>query len=213
MKKKVLNIFAFATVVIAIVSFKNSDTKIENNSTEAKALVENEFASEYIVDITASSIEWKGSKPTGTHNGTIKLSNGTFKAEGNAISSGTFTMDMSSLKDADGNTRLEGHLKSDDFFDIEKFPNAKFVVTGINNRTGKTMLIGNLTIKDKTNAISFPITVKSNEDTVIITSETFIIDRSKWNVRYGSKSFFDNLGDKFISDEVELKINVVAKKA
>jgi polyisoprenoid-binding protein YceI len=113
----------------------------------------------------------------------------------------------------EGNGKLKGHLMSADFFNVEAFPNAKFEVTGITTVDGKTMLSGNLTMKEATNNISIPVTTSMNGDTMTLTSETFTIDRSKWNVQYGSKSFFDNLGDKFINDDIELKVNLVAQKA
>ncbi len=210
MKKRILNAIAIAVVALAIVSFTNNTAQIENNAIKKSILITNSFPSFYSVDTDLSTIEWKGFKPTGSHNGSIKLSEGSFVAEKNKLSSGTFTIQMSSLKEADGNTRLEGHLKSDAFFDIEKYPNANFKITGFTTKADKTMLIGDLTLKDKTNSIRFPVTVTSNENSMTLVSETFTIDRSKWNVRYGSKSFFDNLGDKFINDNIELKINISA---
>ena len=75
------------------------------------------------------------------------------------------------------------------------------------------MLSGNLTLKDVKNNVTFPVSVSNNGNTITLTSETFSIDRTKWNVQYGSKSIFDNLGDKFINDDIELKIMVKANKA
>ena len=115
--------------------------------------------------------------------------------------------------DKEGNAKIVGHLKSPDFFDVEKYPNAKFEITGMNETEGKTMLSGNLTLKDATNNITFPVSVTNENDSISLVSETFTIDRSKWNVTYGSKSFFDNLGDKFINDDIELKVRVKAAKS
>ena len=212
MKKRFLSLFAIVAIALIAVSFAK-DNITTQTPTEETVLSATDFFADYTVDTDASFVTWKGTKPTGSHNGTIKLSEGIFAADGNTIASGTFTIDMASLKDADGNKRLEGHLKNEQFFDVEKFPNAKFVVTGISKDGEETMLHGDLTLKDKTNGVAFPITVTDNGSAMTISSETFVIDRSKWNVKYGSKSFFDNLGDRFISDEVELKINVVAKKS
>ena len=94
-------------------------------------------------------------------------------------------------------------VKSPDFFDVEQFPSAAFEVTGLEEKDGKTWLSGNLTLKDKKNNVTFPVTLNSNNGQYSITSEVFTIDRSKWDVKYGSKSFFDNLGDKFINDDIE----------
>ena len=116
-------------------------------------------------------------------------------------------------KEKEGNAKLTGHLTSADFFNVEEYPVAKFVVTEMTTVDGKPMLSGNLTMKDATNNISFPVSTEMNGDMMTLTSETFTIDRSKWNIKHGSKSFFDNLGDKFINDDIELKVTLVANKA
>ena len=116
-------------------------------------------------------------------------------------------------EDDEYNAKLAGHLKSDDFFDVEKFPSAAFEVTGFEMKDGKSWLSGNLTLKEKKNNVTFPVTVGSADGQFSITSEVFTIDRSKWDVKYGSKSFFYYLGDKFINDDIELKISVKAKKS
>ena len=147
------------------------------------------------------------------------MDNGVFTTNDGKLHSGTFLINMASLKVTDipaeepGNGKLAGHLKSADFFDVEKFPNAAFEVTGSEDKDGKTMLSGNLSLKGVENNITFPVTVSNEGDMMSITSEAFTIDRSKWNVKYGSKSFFDDLGDKFINDEIELQITVKAKKS
>ncbi|HAT65925.1 MAG TPA: lipid-binding protein, partial [Flavobacteriaceae bacterium] len=78
---------------------------------------------------------------------------------------------------------------------------------------GKTMVSGNLTIKDKTHNISFPATISMEGNVLKLTSETFTIDRTQWGVNFGSKTVFDNLGEKFISDDIELTVNLVANKS
>ena len=115
--------------------------------------------------------------------------------------------------DKEGNGKLVGHLKSADFFDVEKFPSAAFTVTGYEMVDGKGMLSGNLKMKDKENNVTFPVSMTVDGDSFTLTSETFTIDRSKWDVRYGSKSFFDDLGDKFIDNDIELKVMLSAKKS
>ncbi len=209
MKHKILSLAAIIVVAITIVSFTSNTTKIDtktNISTFPTVFV----ASQYAVDINTSTIAWKGSKPTGYHGGTIKLLKGNFSAKKNKLSAGTFTIEMASIKEAYDNKRLEGHLKGEHFFDVEAYPTATFEVTGFDKENGKTMLTGDFTMKGKTNSISFPVTVSNAGDNITLISETFTIDRSKWNVRYGSKSFFDNLGDRFISDDIELKIDITA---
>ena len=217
MKTSFLKIFA----IVALISFTSCGEKAKEAETTAKeeAAVAEVTATTYKANTDQSMIEWKGFKPTGSHTGTIAIMDGIVNVNEGAIESGSFAIDMNSIVVTDipaedeDNGKLKGHLMSGDFFDVETYPNAKFEVTGIANVEGKTMPSGNLTLKDATNNISFPVATEINGDTMTLKSETFTIDRSKWNVKYGSKSFFDNLGDQFINDDMELKITLVANKA
>jgi polyisoprenoid-binding protein YceI len=207
--------------VLAFISFTNCNDKAkEAETTKAEeAAVAELTALTYKTHTDKSMIEWKGFKPTGSHNGTIGVTDGIVTVNDGAIESGNFNIDMNSIVVTDipveneGNGKLVGHLKHSDFFDVESFPNAKFEVTGMETIAGKTMLSGNLTLKDATNNISFSVVTKMDGDMMTLTSDTFTIDRSKWNIKHGSKSFFDNLGDKFINDNIELKVTLVASKA
>lgn len=209
MRTKFLKFLTIAAIGVAIVSCKNKAD--EATTTEAEEVAVSEASStKYMVNTDESVIEWTGHKPTGKHNGTINLESGVFTVNDSKIESGTFMITMNSLKDNDGSEKLEGHLKSADFFEVEKYPNAAFDVTGYEMVDGKAMLSGNLTLKDAKNNVTFPVTSSQDGNTFTLTSEMFTIDRSKWNVKYGSKSFFDDLGDKFINDDIELKITVKA---
>lgn len=164
------------------------------------------------VDATNSTINWKGYKPTGSHNGTINLLSGDLKMEEGEVIGGSFIVDMSTIKDADGSAKLEGHLKSEDFFDSEAYTTSKFEITGSDNKDGKTYVTGNMTIKNVTKKITFPATVSVKGDTVTLTSETFQINRTDFNIKYKSKSFFNNLKEKFINDEFDLQVIIIATK-
>ncbi|RMZ50423.1 YceI family protein [Flavobacteriaceae bacterium PRS1] len=212
MKKNIFNLLIIVATGIAIVGCKNKAEEVTTTNTETAMLAEYDDVT-YTVNVDESTIEWQGFKPTGSHKGTINIETGTFTTNDGKIQSGSFVIDMSSIKESEDNARLEGHLKSADFFDIEKFPTAGFKISGLVSKDGNTMLSGNLTIKDTTNNVTFPVTVVLEDDTLTLSSEVFTIDRSKWNVRYGSKSFFDNLKDKFINDDIELKIVIKAKKS
>ena len=215
------NIAKILTVIILTLSLvgckdkaKEADTKEAETAAEVQAT-----SVKYIADASASTIEWKGFKPTGTHNGTINIETGVFNVVDGNVDSGTFLINMKSIAvsdipaDNEGNGKLVGHLSNADFFDVEKFPSAAFEITGLSNVEGKDMLSGNLTLKDVKNNVTFPVTVATVGNELTITSEAFTIDRTKWNVQYGSKSIFDNLGDKFINDDIELKITVKATKS
>jgi polyisoprenoid-binding protein YceI len=100
--------------------------------------------------------------------------------------------------------------KEGDFFNVMQYPTATFEVTGVADEAGKTMMSGNLTMLSISQNISFPVQVTSQDNMIQVKSETFTIDRTKWGINYGSKSIFDNLGDKFINDNMEITIDVTA---
>ena len=163
------------------------------------------------VNIEKSVVTWKGYKVLGSHNGTIRISEGelTFGDEG--LTGGNFMIDMTSLNCTDleagkGKEKLEGHLKSDDFFGVNTYPTANFEITKVVSRgkEGEYKIVGNLTIKETTKEIKFNATVKENQ-----AMAEFKVDRSEYDIRYGSGSFFDNLGDNTIYDEFDLNINLV----
>lgn len=170
----------------------------------------------YTVDTDASKVEWLGEKVTGEHNGTVSLKEGNFTFEDGKLTGGTFTVDMTTItcEDLSGEYKgkLEGHLKSDDFFGVEKYPTSTFVITkAVPQGPGRYKVIGNITIKETTEEIQFPATLEEKDGQVVGTAE-LTIDRSKFNIRYGSGSFFDNLGDKTIYDNFGLTVNIVASK-
>jgi polyisoprenoid-binding protein YceI len=165
--------------------------------------------SQYKIDSQKSKITWLGKKVTGQHAGTINLSEGTLAVKGNKITGGSFTIDMASLKDEGANARLESHLKSDDFFSTEKFPKASFVTTKIEAKQGDQYLVkGNLTIKGITNEVEFPATVQVSKGLVNAKAK-IVVDRTKFDIKYRSGNFFENLGDKIIEDNFELNVELV----
>jgi polyisoprenoid-binding protein YceI len=218
MKNNLFSILFMSVLSISIIGCK--DKAKEAETTEAEEVTEVSVAAQkYAVKLDASSIAWTGFKPTGSHNGTIGIETGVLSTEDGKISGGSFVIDMSTITvldipaDDEGNGKLVGHLTSPDFFDVEKYPKANFEITGLEEVDGKMMLSGNLTLKEAKNNVTFPVSVTHDGDSMTLTSETFTIDRTKWNVEYGSKSIFDNLGDKFINDDIELTIKVMATKA
>jgi polyisoprenoid-binding protein YceI len=162
-------------------------------------------------DAEKSKLLWLGEKVTGQHTGTINLQSGWLNWQDNKIVSGEFSIDMASLKDSEANERLEGHLKSEDFFGVEKYPTAKLVVTGSTSfEKGSGVVNGTLTIKGVTNPIEFKSAMQKKEDGVWFFAN-IVVDRTKYNIKYGSGSFIDNLGDKTIYDEFKLKVSLLVK--
>ena len=220
MRKIILNLLLIAAVSSTAVSCKDNKTGGATNAEDAA--MASEMASDYDVSPSASEITWKGTKPTGSHNGTIKILSGTISVGNDILEAGEFVIDMTTISSDDlvgeDKASLEAHLmgtvqgKEGDFFDVTKYPTAKFVFTDITDNDGKKMINGNLTIKEDTKNVSFPATVSMDGNQLTITSESFNIDRTEWNVNYGSNSVFDDLGDKFISDAIELQVKIVANK-
>jgi polyisoprenoid-binding protein YceI len=167
----------------------------------------------YTVDVEKSSLTWIGKKLTGGHNGTIALQSGNLLFDGKKLSGGNFAIDMATIKDADKSERLEGHLKADDFFGVDKFATSTFVIKKVTQSGNKLNVSGNLTIKGVTQAVSFPATLAWNTDgSVTATAEKIVVDRTKFGIKYRSKGMFPDIGDKMIYDDFELAVKLVAKK-
>lgn len=217
MKSTFLKISLMAFIAMGAFACKNNEKNADMPVEEAAEATE--AAVTYNVDTAASQIKWEGAKPTGTHHGTINLSSGTIAVNNGTVEAGNFVIDMNSITDEDltgeEKANLEAHLKGTvegkegDFFNVKEYPTAKFELTGVENDIVK----GNLTIREKTHAIEFPATATMDGDKIMVKSETFEIDRTKWDVNYGSKSIFPNLGDKFINDEIKITVSLVATKA
>lgn len=171
------------------------------------------YAGSQKVDASKSTVKWLGKKVTGEHFGSISVKEGNLEVANGKVTGGKVVIDMNSMlvediTDAGMNGKLLGHLKSDDFFGVASFPTSELVITKVESNGNSHTFSGNLTIKGITQPASFTATsAKDGKNTTY--KGTLTIDRSKYNVRYGSKSFFDNLGDKVIYDEFTLDFNLV----
>jgi polyisoprenoid-binding protein YceI len=178
----------------------------------------------YMVDTGKSTLHWAGYPlfNFGEHNGTLTLRKGEIKTANGELTGGSFEIDMTSMRNLDmkaddGGNDLVKHLKSDDFFSVEKFPAAYFKIIKTkkteNARPGEpnVELTGELTIKDVKNTLTFPAIVSVSGNTVKATAK-FKFDRTRWGIRYESGKFFDNVGDAAISDAVGIELNIVATK-
>lgn len=162
------------------------------------------FAGKKPIDTKKSSIHWVGKKVTGEHSGTINFKNGAVELNHGHLVGGSFVVDMNSINttDLEGGykAKLDGHLKADDFFGVAKYPEASFVITHVDG----DKVSGDLTIKGHTEKSAFVLTKKGNS-----IEGDVKINRTKFGIKYGSKSFFDNLKDKAINDEFELTVKIV----
>jgi polyisoprenoid-binding protein YceI len=209
MRKVILSFVLIASVLTACKNEKKE--KVEAKDAIKVAVVANLNNA----DVASSVITWKGSKPTGSHNGTIMLKEGSLNLEAGKLTGGSFVIDMSSMKnvdlDAESGAKIVGHLSSPDFFDVATYATSKFVITSVAEVEGKLAVTGNLQIKDVTKSITIPATLMSDGNITTFKSEKFNVDRADFNVKYGSKKFFDNLKDKFIDDMIEFSFTVKTK--
>jgi polyisoprenoid-binding protein YceI len=169
----------------------------------------------FVVDAAKSTIKWTGKKVTGTHWGNIKVANGVIYAENGSVKNGNITIDMNSievkdLEPAKGGDKLVGHLKADDFFGTAKYPTAKLTLKSVNAAEGGGVTcVADFTMRDITKEINFPATI-AYTDNIMFVSADFKIDRTQWDIKYGSGSFFDNLGNKAIDNDFEVSVKIEA---
>lgn len=172
-------------------------------------------AKELKVNNKISSIEWIGKKVTGQHEGTIMVKEGTVNVEGGVLKDGMLVIDMTSIlvtdiEDAETNAKLKGHLYSEDFFGVENHPTATLKINNTKQVEGENYLImADLTIKGHTEKVEIPAIIKMEENKLVAIGEVEI-DRTKFGIKYGSGSFFDDLGDKAIYDNFVVKFKVGA---
>jgi polyisoprenoid-binding protein YceI len=201
MKKNTFAILSLSVASVALMAFGNP-----------------KHVDVYKVDASKSSVNWTGEKVTGKHMGTINIKSGELHNNHGRFS-GKFTIDMNTIVctdlSGDGKTKLEGHLKNDDFFGVDKFPTSTFEITGIAPLAGVKAgepnfnISGKLTIKGITHDLTFPALIRF--DGPVMTANADVkVDRTKYDIRYGSKSFFSDIGDKAIYDEFLMNFNIVA---
>lgn len=221
MKQLILSI-ATATLLFSCADAPEKDKAVTSDKQEVKTAEGTSFATD-----ASSSITWTGTKVGGAHTGTFKLKDGSLTLKDGALTAGSFTIDIASLNNTDlasdtaSKAKIEGHLKSPDFFDVAKFPTAKFEITGVepfkyDSLTMKDVVMkdathtikGNLTLKDSTKNVSFPAKVTISETNITAMAD-FNIDRTLWGMSYKGPN---NPQDWFIRKEVNLKLNLSAAK-
>lgn len=199
--KKLITLLMFVSLV--------SCNMNSNKSEETNNVTVNASDAIYNINQDESSLTWTGREvSTSSHYGTINFTSGQFEVADGLISQGEFFVDMTSInvQDLTGGSkeRLEGHLRSDDFFSVESFPSAHLYISSSELISdGKWMVNGFLTIKDISHPVLFEMANTEDGWTA-----NLVFDRSKYNVKFRSGTFFENLGDKLIYDDIELEINL-----
>ena len=223
---------SFITILILVVVLGGGYYLLSGSSEPEGAMMEGEDNSmmmedgdeprdgSYTVIPEESEVGWSASKPLipgYTHRGTFAVSAGDVTVADDTAT-GSFTLDMTALEvtslggGKEGReSQLEGHLKTGDFFNVEEYPTASFEITSVtrSETAGMYTVVGNLTIKDVTESVTFPAMIVEKDGKLHATAN-FAIDRTRWGITFGSASFFDDLADNAIGNEVTLSLKLVA---
>lgn len=209
-------------VIVGVIAFvfwtKKTEAPVEENTSKNTLSSSTPIQlGSYKLNTETSKINWKGEKITGSsHDGIVMLSGGNLEINENGVS-GSFDIDMTSIDSVPNIEMLVKHIKGDDFFAVDKFPKATFVIKSMTPSSlesegqGRYLISGDLTIKDTTQPVSFIASVESN-DTEISATGSFAINRTTWNIKYGSSTFFGDLGDKAIRDAITITIDLKGTK-
>lgn len=213
MKKVILSLVLVASVLTACKSEKKEKLEVKEAVKVEAVKVAKALNN---VDLATSVITWVGSKPTGSHDGTVALKSGGMLIENGKLTKGEFVIDMTSITNKDmagakGATNIEKHLKSVDFFDVAEYPTAKFVITKVEEAGDKLAVTGNLLLKDTTKSITISATISTVDGVTNFKSEKFTIDRTDFGITYKSKKIDAALKDKFINDLMEMSFTVNTK--
>lgn len=220
MKSQIITLLAGAALFASCQSAPEADEAKVGEAQEVSAAA----GDTYSADLAQSHVQFIGTKPVGRHLGQFALREGNLVVNGENITGGRFVIDIASMrildKDTNGVSMLSGHLKSGDFFDVQKYPTATFEITGVTPgatpaqgdevvmKDATHTITGNLTLKDTTRSIAFPARVQTAAGQVTADA-SFNIDRTQWHMVYGNDQ---SLGDKFIRPEVNIALHLVAKK-
>ncbi|MBU8881934.1 lipid-binding protein [Flavobacteriaceae bacterium JJC] len=167
--------------------------------------------------VVASDVHWWGYKIAKTeassHDGTVNVKSGNIVMKGNQVAGGSFVLDMTSINATDLSgeyqTKLNGHLKNGDFFEVDKYPTATYTITSVKKNDDKIynyIVNGNLTVKGKTNAVSFPAKISYSKGVVSLVSNKFSFDRQKFDVAYKAA-----MQDVLVKDDIDMLVKVTAK--
>jgi polyisoprenoid-binding protein YceI len=189
---------------------ENSNSSI-NTSTDDEPVTVLKDGS-YVVDVNASQMTWHASRIVGNnHRGLIQIKNGNLDvSEGNIIG-GNFIIDMNTISSDEDLDNLVTHLKSEDFFDVSNYSEAFLEINNVTYVDGAYQITADLGIKGTVSSITFPAQITNDADRLLATA-AFSIDRTVWDIRYGSNKFFEDLGDKTIKDEIDFTIQLEAQR-
>ncbi|MCB0699182.1 MAG: YceI family protein [Chitinophagales bacterium] len=216
-KRFSLTILAAVTLLASCADAPEADIAATSDAQEVSSVT----GADYGVNLNSSTVEWIGTKPVAQHHGFVQIKEGSLTVADGNITGGSYVIDLTSIKSDDQQDeyakKLDGHLMSGDFFDVEQFPTGTFEITSVTEGVTQSddlimkdathMITGNLTLKGVTKSITFPAKVNMSEGKVVADAN-FNIDRTNWGLVYGND---ESLGDKFIRPEINLDIHLEAE--
>lgn len=194
---------------------------------EAEQIQQVEAAIEYTVNTETSKIDWVGTKPAGQHNGVVFFKEGTLEVKDGELVGGKVIIDFKTINNLDiedpqMRKTLVDDLKSPNFFNVDSFPTGAFEIASVEKipdteaQTGEVKpthkITGNLTMKGVTKSITFDAVISMDGDNLMATTPQFLINRTEWNIKYMSRSFYKNLKDNFVHDDLAITITLNATK-
>ncbi len=220
--KNIILLLSLSTLLISFQSCKKKITDsdgVQSTSQESAAPME---GTAFEVNTEMSKVLWNGSKPTGIHTGSVDLSEGQLYMKDGSLTAGSFVIDMNTIAclDLQGEQKesIEAHLKGlnegeeDDFFNVTKFPTAKFEITKVTNLVSdadaSNLVYGNLTLKGVTHSIGFKAKIQEVNGKVLVNIPEFKIDRTRWGIKFMSKSVLGDIKEKFINDDIGIAIKL-----
>lgn len=205
--KRVFLILPIALMTLAV-SCGSEETEVHEDAIVA----ENVASKDYDISTDESVVNWSAEGVGHGHNGTIAVKSGSFTMKDDKIESGEIVIDMPSInilsiEDEEEKGKLYGHLTTGDFFSVEEFPTATLIIT---DGSDMNNVKGDLTIKDKTNEVTFALSTAEENGKLTLTTQ-LSVDRTKYGIIYSSGNFFEDLGDHLIDDNFDFDITIVTK--
>lgn len=221
MKMKFIYFFSAALMLAACNNAGNESSSKDEKAESTENKTNDNMAADGVYKIAPeeSMVKWNGEKVTGEHTGTVKVKEGSVKIENGEIAGGQIVMDMTTISnmdlkdDPESQAKLEGHLKSPDFFSVEDHPTATFEIKSAAEMEGNTVVTGALVIKGISEPATLTLKDANFKDGKMKASGDMTFDRTNYDIRFRSKKFFEDLGDKMIYDDVNLSFKVTAEKS
>lgn len=168
----------------------------------------------YALQVESSTMAWEAGKIVGEpYTGKVALKSGSLELKDGSYVGGSFVIDMTDMTHDDDKEAVINHLQNEDFFDVAQYPTSSFVITSVSEKSEDTYdVTGDLTILDNTHSLTFEAEIVESDSSVTATA-SFTIDRTTWGINFRSGSYFKDLGDKAIKDEIGFDLDLTFAKS